>query len=145
MRTIRSAALGAACAAALAASTPLPLCAQTSTYELLQTFSGLLNQIRVNYVDSVTTQHLVRGAIEGMLASLDPHSYYLEHNQSERLDAWRAGKLAATGIIVESVEGAITVGAVIAGSPAERAHVAPGDRIVTLNDSAVAGLSSQAV
>ena len=82
MRTVPCAAVRAALLAALVATVPRPLRAQASTYELLQTFSGLLNQIRVNYVDSVTTQHLVRGAIEGMLASLDPHSYYLEHNQS---------------------------------------------------------------
>ncbi|HXY68551.1 MAG TPA: S41 family peptidase [Gemmatimonadales bacterium] len=145
MGTPRRAALRAAVLAALVAAAPRPLSAQASTYQLLQTFSDLLNQIRVNYVDSVTTQHLVRGAIEGMLASLDPHSYYLEHAQSERLDAWRAGRLAATGIVVEGVEGSITVLAVIPGSSAERSHVAAGDRIVAVNDSSVAGLEAHTV
>ena len=135
----------AALLAVLAAPAPRPLRAQASTYELLQTFSDLLNQIRVNYVDSVTTQHLVRGAIAGMLASLDPHSYFLEHDPSTRLDAWRAGHLAFTGIVVEAVEGTITVAAVVAGSPAERAHVSPGDRIVAVNDTSVAGLGAQEV
>ena len=145
MRGSRQVATCALLLFAAAGAAPRPVRAQASTYELLQTFSGLLNQIRVNYVDSVTTQHLVRGAIEGMLASLDPHSYYIDHAQSVRLDAWRAGRLAATGIVVETVEGAITVQAVIAGSAAERAHVLPGDRIVAVNDSAVAGLGAQAV
>jgi len=145
MGTLRRTAARAALLAALVAAAPRPLRAQASTYQLLQTFSDLLNQIRVNYVDSVTTQHLVRGAIEGMLASLDPHSYYLAHDQAERLDAWRAGQLAATGIIVESVEGVITVAAVVPGSAAERAHVAPGDRIVAVNDSSVAGLEAHVV
>lgn len=145
MRAIRCAAAGTALLMATMAVTPSPVRAQVSTYELLQTFSGLLNQIRVNYVDSVTMQHLVRGAIEGMLASLDPHSYFLDHAQSERLEAWRAGHLSATGIIVEGVENTIEVLAVAAGSPAERAHVRPGDRIATVNDSSVAGLTAQAV
>ncbi len=135
-----------ACALAIALTAiPRALPAQASTYELLQTFSGLLNQIRVAYVDSVSAQQLMRGAITGMLASLDPHSYFLEHDQSARLEAWREGRLAATGIVVEGVDGGITVAAVIAGSQAERAHVAPGDRIVSIDDTSVAGFAAERV
>jgi carboxyl-terminal processing protease len=119
--------------------------AQSSSYEQLQTFSGLLNQIRLNYIDSVTTTHLVRGAINGMLASLDPHSYFLAHDDATRLNAWRSGHLAATGIGVDEADGAIVVQSVYPRSPAARAGVAPGDRIIALNDSAVAGLSAEAV
>jgi len=144
MRTFSRRALGAALWAALAAA-PRPLAAQASTYELLQTFSGLLNDIRVNYVDSVSTEHLVRGAIEGMLASLDPHSYYIAHEASERLGAWQAHHLAFTGIWVEEADGAIEVLAVDAGSSAEHAQVRPGDRITAVNDTAVAGMSAQDV
>jgi carboxyl-terminal processing protease len=145
MCNLRRAAVRAALLAVLMAPMPRPLPAQTSTYELLQTFSGLLNQIRLNYVDSVTTQHLVRGAIAGMLASLDPHSHFLEHDPATRLDAWRAGHLAFTGIVVEGVEGGISVLAVVAGSPAEKAHVSPGDRIIAVNDTSVAGLEAENV
>ncbi len=145
MRTLRRAAVRAALLAALVAPVPRSLHAQASTYQLLRTFSDLLNQIRVNYVDSVTTARLMRGAIEGMLASLDPHSYFLAHDQAEQLHAWDEGRLAETGIRVETVEGAITVAAVVPGSSAERAHVAPGDRIVTLNDTSVAGVEAHAV
>ena len=116
-----------------------------SAYEQLQTFSGLLSQIRLNYVDSVTTQHLVRGAIEGMLQSLDPHSYFLAFDQAARLGAWRSGRLAATGIIIDVVDGSITVQTVYPRSPAARAGVAPGDRILTVNDSVVEGQSAAAV
>ena len=122
-----------------------PLAAQSAAYEQLQTFSGLLNQVRLNYVDSVTTQHLVRGAIEGMLGSLDPHSYFLARDDASRLTSWRAGLLAATGIVVEEVDGSITVQSVYPRSPAARSGVAPGDRIVSLNDSLVAGKSAAAV
>jgi hypothetical protein len=65
MATFRRVAVFAALLAAQVATAPRLLRAQASTYELLQTFSGLLNQIRVNYVDSVSMQHLMRGAIEG--------------------------------------------------------------------------------
>ncbi|HEY2807130.1 MAG TPA: S41 family peptidase [Gemmatimonadales bacterium] len=134
--------LGAAVALLFASA---PASAQTSTYEQLQTFSGLLSQIRLNYVDSVTTAHLVRGAIDGMLGSLDPHSYFLGGEDAGRLEAWRAGRLAATGIEVEEAEGVITVSSVYPRSPAANAGVAPGDRIVAIDDSTVAGLSGPKV
>jgi carboxyl-terminal processing protease len=127
------------------ATVAAPVQAQSSTYEQLQTFSTLLSQIRLNYVDSVTTAHLVRGAISGMLASLDPHSYFLAHDDAIRLDAWRAGHLAATGIRVDEADGAIVVQSVYPRSPAARSGVTPGDRIIALNDSAVTGLSAEAI
>ena len=88
------------------------LAAQTS-YEQLQTFSGVLNQIRQNYVDSVTSAQLVRAAIDGMLGSLDPHSYFLSHEQGMRQLAYQAGQLAGTGIILNEVDGLPTVQAVL--------------------------------
>jgi carboxyl-terminal processing protease len=133
-----------AAVAALSLLVAAPARAQ-SAYEQLQTFSGLLNQIRLNYVDSVTTQKLVRGAIDGMLSSLDPHSFFMGRDDALRMDAWRSGRLAATGISVEDVDGAITVQSVYPRSPAARAGVAPGDRILTLDDSTVTGKTAAAV
>ena len=49
---------------------------QRSAYEELQTFSGVLNHIRLNYADSVGYPQLIQAAIEGMLRALDPHSYF---------------------------------------------------------------------
>jgi carboxyl-terminal processing protease len=68
---------------AAALLSPAPLAAQSTTYEQLQTFSGVLSQIRANYVDSVETALLVRAAITGMLKSLDPHSYYVSRSDFE--------------------------------------------------------------
>ncbi len=118
-----------------------PLEAQGAAYEQLQTFSGLLNQIRLNYVDSVTYTQLVRAAIDGVLRSLDPHSYFLSHSDGERQMAYESGRLAGTGIVLDDVDGVATVLAVLPESPAAKAGVQPGDRTVSLNDTSVAGLS----
>jgi carboxyl-terminal processing protease len=76
-------ALAAAAALALAAA---PLAAQVtrprSTYEDLQMFSQVLNQIRVNHPDSVDTHELFMAAVEGMVRAADPHSYVI---RAERL------------------------------------------------------------
>ena len=116
---------------------------QASSYEQLQTFSGILNQIRLNYVDSVGYGDLVRAAIDGVLRSLDPHSYFLSREEGMRMLAYEAGQLAGTGIFFNEVDGEMTVQAVLPRSPGARAGVATGDRLLQMNDTSVAGLSAQ--
>ncbi len=111
-------------------------------YELLQTFSGLLGQVRANYVDTVTTSELVYGAIDGMLHSLDPHSRFMRHADLEAELQWSTGELSGAGLALEDVEGEPTVVAVYRGSAGERAGVQPGDRLRWINDTSVVGLAS---
>jgi len=84
----------AALATALAlAAAGRPLAAQqTSAYEELQAFSTVLNHIRLNYADSVSYHELVHAAIDGMLRSLDPHSYFLSRADWERRSAFERGE-----------------------------------------------------
>lgn len=126
---------------ALAAALALPRAgsAQGASYEQMQTFSFLLSQIRLNYVVPVNTEQLVRAAIDGMLRSLDPHSRFVPRRQIERWAEWQAGHLAATGVILANEDGTVTVQAVLEGSPAARERILPGDRVLALNDTLVAG------
>lgn len=138
---VTSLAIGIAVGTALA---PLRAAAQTAptAYEQLQTFSGVVSQIRVNYVDSVDMGSLVRAAINGMLRSLDPHSRYVSQADFELRARYEHGQLGGTGLAVEEAEGALVVLGVEAKSPAARAGIQSGDRIRRLNDSSVAGLSA---
>src|SRR5258708_2990984 len=130
----------------LAALGTLPVSAlaaqQRSSYEELQTFSAVLNHIRLNYVDTVTYTLLVHAAIDGVLGSLDPHSRYESVVAFGRESALERGELATTGIELEDEDGAATVLAVIPKSPAAKAGVQPGDRVVRINDTTAAGLSA---
>ncbi|MFN8647068.1 MAG: S41 family peptidase [Gemmatimonadales bacterium] len=126
---------------ALALLRPLPAAAQGASYEQLQTFSSLLNQIRINYVDSVSYAQLVRAAVDGVLSSLDPHSRFLRHADGEREMAYQAGLLAGLGITFDEVDAQLVVLSVYPGGPAARKSIAPGDRLITINDTSVAGLS----
>ncbi len=119
--------------------------AQSSMYEQLQTLSGLLSQVRLNYVDSVTAEHLVRGAIEGILASLDPHSYYLSATDAQRMILYRGGELGGAGVELEDADDAVVVQSVIPRSPADRVGIQPGDRITAINDTLVRGMRAPAV
>ncbi len=123
-----------------ASSAQQPPSPQPSAYEELQSFSGVLNHIRVNYVDSVTYTQLVRAAIDGVLRSLDPHSYFVSRRDWEKLSALERGELAVTGMVLEEEDSAITVLAVYPKSAAAKAGVLPGDRITDVNDTSVLGL-----
>lgn len=112
------------------------------SYEQLQTFSSLLNQVRASYVDSVTYAELVHAAIDGVLSSLDPHSRFVKREDSERENAYEAGVLAGTGIVFDEVDGDLTVLTVLPGTPAAKAGVSAGDRLLSIDDTASVGLSA---
>ena len=118
---------------------------QTSAYEELQAFSGVLNYIRLNYPDTVAYSTLVHAAIDGVLAPLDPHSSFYSRVDFERRTALERGELAITGLALEDVDSIITVLAVAARGPAAKAGVQPGDRLVAVNDTSVAGLDVRSV
>ena len=130
---------------ALAAGVAPAALAAQSAYEELQTFSGVLNHIRVNYADSVTYAELVRAAIDGMLRSLDPHSYFLLRRDWEREQAFERGELVGTGVALEEEDSAATVLSLIPDGPAAKAGVEPGDRVTEIGDTSVAGLKLEEV
>jgi len=121
-------------AAVLPAQTP------RAAYEELQTFSGVLNHIRLNYPDSVGYSELVAAAIRGVLRALDPHSYYVSRLEWEKRSALDRGELATIGVALEEVDGAATVLTVVPRSPADKKGIVAGDRVLALNDTSVAGL-----
>lgn len=116
-----------------------------SAYEQMQTFSSLMNQIRASYVDSVSYGGLIAAAVDGVLESLDPHSRFVSRADAEREFAYRSGTLAGTGIVFDDVDGALAVLSVLPRSPGARIGVAAGDRLLTVNDTTVAGLNSYEV
>ena len=140
-RRFRSVLLVCAAAAIGAA----PCAAQDPSYVELQRLSGVLNHVRLNYVDDVAYADVVRGAIRGALASLDPHSYFYARADWQRLDALERGLLASVGVHLEEVDDRIVVRSVDVGGPAARAGVMPADRIVDVDGVTIAGLNAREV
>lgn len=119
--------------------------AQSGSYEELSRFSAVLRHISDNHADSVSYRGLVRAAIDGMLRSLDPHSWFLTSDDNAQLNALERGELAVVGAEVELADGIPAVIAVSDDSPADRASVRPGDRLTTIAGEPVAGLSAKLV
>ncbi|MCJ2184822.1 S41 family peptidase [Novosphingobium sp. 1949] len=89
--------------------------------------------IKANYVDPVDDDKLLKGAIDGMLASLDPHSNYLDGPSLQRLETMIDGNYSGLGLSVVEDDGAVKVISPFKGSPAEKAGIKAGDYITHIN------------
>ena len=89
--------------------------------------------VKANYVDQVDDDKLLKGAIDGMLTSLDPHSAYLDGASLQRLQTMIDGNYSGLGLSVVMDDGAVKVVSPMRGSPAERAGIKAGDFITHLD------------
>lgn len=97
-------------------------------------------RIKAAYVEEVDDEVLVRGAIDGMLAALDPHSGYLDGEALERLETMIDGNYSGLGLSVTADDGAVKVISPMRGSPAEKAGVKAGDYVTHLDGDLIYGL-----
>ena len=110
-----------------------------TTYEDLQMFSQVLNQIRVNHPDSVDSHELLMAAIRGMVHAADPHSFVIPHVRLSpaREQALRDGKLFPIPVDFEYRSGAPIVVAVSPGTAAAHQDILPGDELVAVDGKPV--------
>jgi carboxyl-terminal processing protease len=103
------------------------------SYEGLETFTNILSIVQKNYVDQIDTKQLIEGAINGMLASLDPHSAYLTPDLYKELQVDTKGSFGGLGIEITNRNGVLTVVSPIEDTPAYRAGVKAGDMIMKID------------
>ncbi len=92
------------------------------------------------YVDSVDQDQLVEEAIVGMLKSLDPHSSYTNAKETQDLNEPLEGSFSGIGISFNMSTDTLYVIETIGGGPSERVGILPGDRIIKVNDTIIAGV-----
>ncbi|QPQ54195.1 S41 family peptidase [Allosphingosinicella flava] len=110
-----------------------------STYQELEAFMRVFNEVRGAYVEEVDDKTLIRGAIDGMLSSLDPHSGYLDERDFDRLITSTDGEYGGLGLTVGMEDGAVKVVAATEDTPADKAGIKPGDFLTHLNGKLIYG------
>ncbi|MDY7540026.1 S41 family peptidase [Undibacterium sp. 5I1] len=113
---------------------PLPV-------EELRQLADVFGMIKTDYVEPVEDSKLLTEAISGMVASLDPHSAYLDKKAYKELREGTQGKFVGLGIEVGMEDGYVKIISPIEDSPAYRAGIKPGDLITRLDSIPIKGLS----
>ncbi len=103
-------------------------------YENIEIFTEVLRQIEKNYVEPQDPQKLIHGAIKGMVSSLDPHSSFMTKEENAELMMKTKGSFTGIGIVITIKDNILTVISPIEGTPAYKAGIKAGDKIIQIED-----------
>lgn len=112
-------------------------------YDDMKAFSDALILVNKYYYEEKDYKELVQGAIDGLLRSLDPHSYYMNDDNYNEMKEQTEGKFSGIGIHVGMQHGMLTVIAPIEGSPAFTAGLEAGDLIIEIDGEKTQGQTLQ--
>ncbi len=116
------------------------------TFKYLSLFSDVMERVRADYVDPISDEKLIESSLNGMLASLDPHSGYMNKKSFGEMQTQTRGEFGGLGIEVTMEEGIVKVVSPIDDTPAAKAGLQPGDLITHIEDHPVTELTlSEAV
>ena len=110
-------------------------------YKNLEIFSNVLSIVQQNYVDDIDTQETIEGAIKGMLSSLDPHSSFLKPDDFKELQVETKGSFSGIGIEITTKDNMLTVVSPIEDTPAFKAGIQAGDRIIKIEGESTKDMS----
>lgn len=110
-------------------------------YELYRVLVDTLDQVERNYVQDIDRRELIEAAIKGILAKLDPYSNYISPDELGRFKTSVENQFGGIGIQIEVENGRLKVLSPLVGTPAYRAGILAGDRIVAIDDEKTEGMS----
>lgn len=112
-----------------------------AVYKNIEIFVEVLRKIQENYVEPKNPQELIYGAIKGMVRSLDPHSSFMTKDEHNELMLETKGSFTGIGIEITMKDGVLTVVSPIEGTPAYKAGIKPGDKIVKIEAESTKDMS----
>lgn len=122
-----------------AVQAPVPAPSEVDTFRQLDQFMDVFERVRGEYVEPTDDAKLIEGAINGMLASLDPHSSFLNARDFENMRSQTDGEYGGLGLSVTMEDGAVKVIAPTDDTPAARAGIKAGDYITHLDGQLIYG------
>ncbi len=109
-------------------------------FQKLDVFARVLSYVENNYVEQIDERKLIYGAAKGMVHTLDPHSAFMTPDEFADLQADTEGEFGGVGLQIDDADGGVPVIVeVLTDTPAARAGLIPGDRIVKIDGAATAG------
>jgi len=105
----------------------------TEVYDNLRLFTEVLSYVKDNYVEEVDVQKLIRGAMKGMLSTLDPFTQYMPPRAYKEMKVHTSGEYGGLGIVVSIRDNILTVISPIENTPAWDAGIKAGDKIIKIN------------
>jgi carboxyl-terminal processing protease len=111
--------------------------ASATSPEYLTLLGEVIERVRREYVDQIDDRQLVEGAIRGIVEELDQHSRFLDSAEYEDIRIATSGLYTGVGLDLRLREGRIVVVEPLAGAPAERAGILPGDIVVSVDEVTV--------
>jgi carboxyl-terminal processing protease len=113
---------------------------RAETFRQLELFAEIVAKAQSNYVTEFDESEAIEAAIDGMLASLDPHSSYLDPDDFKDMQAQTQGEYGGLGIEVTAQDGFVKVVAPMDGTPASRAGIKSGDFLTAIDGKSIVGL-----
>lgn len=110
-------------------------------YSKLKLFGDVLSIIQSSYVEEVNVDNLVKGAVNGMVQTLDPHSSYLTPDMLKQVEVETKGTFGGLGIEIGMKDGFLTVIAPIEDTPAARAGLQAGDKIIRIENESTKNMN----
>ncbi|MBD5331270.1 MAG: S41 family peptidase [Bacteroides sp.] len=100
----------------------------------------IMSLVATEYVDNVNPDSILEVSIPDILAKLDPHTVYIPASELEQTNQVLEGSFGGIGVVFNMLTDTATVVEIVSGGPAEKVGMLAGDRIVTVDDSIVAGI-----
>lgn len=122
--------------------------AASNTYNLGKTVDVLVNMLRaINlfYVDDVPSEKIMNAAAEGMTKILDPYTEYIPAEKMSEFATMTTGKYGGVGSLIRLAGDYVEFSAPYKGSPADRAGIRPGDRIVEIDGKSAKNFTTQQI
>ena len=124
---------GAIVTAVLAVGVAHAVPERASPFRNLGVFARALAHVEANYVEEVDQDALIHGAIRGMVATLDPHSSFMDPEEYRILTSDTEGRFGGIGVEIDIRDGWLTVTGCFDGGPAQRAGMSPGDQFLAID------------
>lgn len=107
--------------------------AENNIYKQLELFNTVISRVQTDYVDEVSAQKLIYGALKGMLSSLDSHSQFMDPEEYKEMKIDTEGQFGGLGIEITVKDHLLTVVSPIEDTPAYRAGIQPEDKIIKID------------